>query len=358
MDLLVPADRHDAAGAALARLGYRDVLAGLRTSERPPHATTWSREGLDIDLHRCLTLLPGDPYADLADGASTIDVGSVEVRVPRPAALTVVVALHAAKHGPSHARSLEDLRRAVVAGGDSTWHDAAALAERLGIVGVVASALAMVDGGAALASRRGLSGTVDPAVRLRLAGCPPLALRLRELWRTRDLRALADAILPSPAFMRYQHPLARRGPLGLAATYLMRPLRGIVLVSGAARHLAGVGARTRRSGRLIRGAAWAVRAVHVCRRQLRAGPLDGVRVPEAPPARRGCARGVRWGLAAARPSCLERSLVRRAWHLAQGRDRRIVIAVSGPGEPFGAHAWLEGDRDGADMVEMLRWPAA
>lgn len=362
VDLLVPAGRHAAAEAVLARLGYREYMAGTRRSERVVHATLWLRDDVSIDLHHRLVLLPGDPYADFAEEAQTLSVGGVQVLVPCPASLAVIVALHAAQHGPSKPKPLEDLRRAVARGGDGVWPDAAALARRLGVGGAVAAGLAMVDGGAALAAEVGLGGPPDPVVQLRVDGGSPLAARMHELRRATSRRAralmLLKAILPSPAYLRIADPLARRGPLGLAGAYVARPLRIGVRLPRATWQFIGASGWEKPLNGLIGGAAWAFSGVRSCRRHLRAGSLDALRVPEPPEARRGSARGIRWGLAAARASCLERALVRRTWYLAQGRDRRIVIGVSGPGEHFGAHAWLEGDRHGADVLEMLRWPAA
>lgn len=359
VDLMVPAGRHVTAERVLVRLGYRDRLAGMFASERSRHASPWSRDGISIDLHHRLALGPPDPYATLAERASTMRLGGAEVRVARPASLAIIVALHVAQHGPVYPRALEDLRRAVATGGDEIWTEAAALARRLGVAETVAASLATVDGGGALATTLGLVGPVDPGVRLRLAGAPPLAVRLHGLRarRASSVRGVLAALAPSPALMRLRDPRASRGPLGLLAAHASRLVEGALMLPGVARHLAGTrGGKEPLTG-IVQGSTWAFRGVRSCRRQMRAGPLDAVRVPRAPGARRGSVRGVRLGLAAARPSCLERSLVRRAWHLAQGRDRRIVIGVSGPGEPFAAHAWLEGDRDGAHVLELARWPA-
>jgi hypothetical protein len=92
----------------------------------------------------------------------------------------------------------------------------------------------------------------------------------------------------------------------------------------------------------LRGAVWAWLACGRARRQLRAGGLDGVRLPPAPPAR-AAARGVGIALRARRASCLESALVRQAMYAARGVHRDLVIGVSAPSAGFGAHAWLEGD---------------
>ncbi|WP_372791599.1 lasso peptide biosynthesis B2 protein, partial [Paraconexibacter sp.] len=235
------------------------------------------------------------------------------------------------------------------------WTEATEVARRLGVAGEFGAALGMVAGGTALARRCGITERPDTQARMRIDGDSPLLRWIDRVRRTpgRGARArlVFDLIVPSPALLRTSEPLARRGPVGVGLAYLHRPVR---LTAKYARWgLAG--RRVTAVAGVPRGAAWAIREVRACRRQLRAGPLDRVRLSE-PPSGRGTARGVRWGLRLARPSCLERSLVRRTWHLGHGRDRRVVIGVSGPGEPFGAHAWLEGDGDGAGLLELLRWP--
>lgn len=239
IDLLVPADRHAAAEAVLMRLGYRDLLAGFRASERVRHATPWLREGLLIDLHHRLRLVPDDPYAALAERASMLRVGNIDVSIPRHAALAVIIAVHVVHHGPAYPRPLEDLRRAVVRADDETWAAAAALARGLGAASTVASGLAMVDGGAALAARIGLVDRVDPVVQLQVNGAPALAGRLLELGRDkhRFARLLFDALVPSPALIRIDDPRARRGRIGLLGAYLARLRRGVVLLPAVVRHL-------------------------------------------------------------------------------------------------------------------------
>jgi hypothetical protein len=112
-----------------------------------------------------------------------------------------------------------------------------------------------------------------------------------------------------------------------------------------------------RAIRYLRTLAWALVSVRRAQRQLRAGGLATVTLSPAPLGGRGAQRGLRDGLRLSRPSCLERSLVRRAWHLRQGREVAIVIGVRGSAESFGAHAWLQGDPpDPGDFAELLVWP--
>ncbi len=44
-----------------------------------------------------------------------------------------------------------------------------------------------------------------------------------------------------------------------------------------------------------------------------------------------------------RYTCLERALVRQAWHAAHGDRRDVIIGVQAPSAGFAAHAWLDGD---------------
>jgi len=116
-----------------------------------------------------------------------------------------------------------------------------------------------------------------------------------------------------------------------------------------------------RAIRYLRTLAWAVASVRRVRRHLRSGGLASVTVVSAPPGGRGARRGLRDGLRLTGPSCLERSLVRRAWNLRQGVEIPIVIGIrgsgSGSGERFGAHAWLQGDPpDPGGFAELLVWP--
>ena len=114
-----------------------------------------------------------------------------------------------------------------------------------------------------------------------------------------------------------------------------------------------------RAIRYLRTLAWAVASARRVRRQLRSGGLASVTVLPAPPGGRGARRGLRDGLRLTGPSCLERSLVRRAWNLRQGVETPIVIGIrgSGSGETFGAHAWLQGDPpDPGGFAEILVWP--
>jgi len=92
----------------------------------------------------------------------------------------------------------------------------------------------------------------------------------------------------------------------------------------------------------LRAAWWALRALAVARRKLRAGALRDVTLPAPPPLAPRGKRGVEAVLRRRPHSCLERSLVLQRWLAAQGEPRDVVIAVTSSRD-FQAHAWLDGD---------------
>jgi hypothetical protein len=54
-----------------------------------------------------------------------------------------------------------------------------------------------------------------------------------------------------------------------------------------------------------------------------------------------------------RASCLERSLLRQAWLDARGYPLDVVIGVK-RGKTVEAHAWVDGDPNAADWIEIHR----
>jgi hypothetical protein len=107
-------------------------------------------------------------------------------------------------------------------------------------------------------------------------------------------------------------------------------------------------------------ARWALAALRIARRELAAGALHGIDLPD--PSRRVLRgrRGVRLALWACRASCLESALVRQRYSAAGGDVRDVVIGVGRPSDRVGAHAWLDGERDAAiaGMHELTRVRAA
>jgi hypothetical protein len=93
----------------------------------------------------------------------------------------------------------------------------------------------------------------------------------------------------------------------------------------------------------IRGAWWALRSVRRARRELRARPIEAVRLPTPRGVSARGDRGVYAVLHRLEPSCLERALVLQHWLSHRGEPRAVVIGVTAPGPDFRAHAWLDGE---------------
>jgi hypothetical protein len=186
-----------------------------------------------------------DVWGAMSQGAERLKVGRAVIDVPGPPGRALVVALHAAHHGDEQLRPLEDLRRAVERVPLSTWEEARALAERLHAVPRLAIGLRLVPEGAELAERLGLPSAKLVSAALEEGAGAEVALGFERLARSHGLRAKAGLLLselfPSPRFMRWWSPLARRGPLGLALAY---PWRIVYLLRQA-----GPGIRTWRKAR-------------------------------------------------------------------------------------------------------------
>lgn len=101
----------------------------------------------------------------------------------------------------------------------------------------------------------------------------------------------------------------------------------------------------RPTGSDLLAALWALRSLRAARSRLAAGELLGIELPDPEPRALSGRRGVKAALWLGRASCLEGALVRQRFSAARGDRRDVVIAVSSPSEQFGAHAWLDGERD-------------
>ena len=110
----------------------------------------------------------------------------------------------------------------------------------------------------------------------------------------------------------------------------------------------------------LRAALWTLRALWVTRLQLRRGVIEGVRVPSPPKLPETAIRGVRAVLRRRPNTCLERSLVLQRWAARFGSAPDVVVGITGPASSFRAHAWLDGELEGADepFHELLRLPSA
>jgi hypothetical protein len=220
--------------ADLAEVEDAVRTAGFELTARDVHAAPWIRrsDGMNLDLHTTLIGV-GAPaetvWRELAAATEPLQLGSREVEVLQAPGLALNVALHAAQHGVEGGKSLEDLSRALETLPEDVWAEAASLAERLDAVPAFATGLRLLPAGAARAERLGLPVERSRELALRAGSAPPTALGFWRLAETRGVRKkvrlIARELAPSAAFMRAMYPVARRGPAGLAAAYVWRPLQ-------------------------------------------------------------------------------------------------------------------------------------
>ncbi|HKP89222.1 MAG TPA: nucleotidyltransferase family protein [Thermoleophilaceae bacterium] len=230
-DLLVSPRDFARAGEVLARLGFSLVLDHRDHGwVADPHAQEWGRAPHGhVDLH---WLLPGCTVAGdrsweiLSAHVEPIAVAGIEVQAPTRGALALIVALHAAHHGTTKRRPLDDLDLAVERLGAEAWRAAAALAEDLGATEAFSAGVRLAPAGAALASSLGLADPVSARRRLMAASPRSGALGLLRILEADGgrLEAIRETLFPAPSYMRVAHPNARRGRRGLLLAYVMRLL--------------------------------------------------------------------------------------------------------------------------------------
>jgi putative colanic acid biosynthesis glycosyltransferase WcaI len=254
LDLLVAPGELAAAASALAGLGYRPLLGGVRETELgAQHAEAWRHErriGVEVDLHHGLPLVEARErlLGILWRDSRRLEIGALVADAPGDGACALIVALHAAQHGDGWRRPLADLRRAVARLPIETWRDAASLAAELGVGPALAAGLARVEGGAELAAALGAAGTVSRQTRLMLrhasGGAQHLERALAAPTPVVALARLRDALFPSPALMRFANPGIGSNRVRLAAAYAARQARIPRALVDYARALADGGVRT------------------------------------------------------------------------------------------------------------------
>ncbi|MEU7620425.1 nucleotidyltransferase family protein [Micromonospora rifamycinica] len=256
VDLLVAPDDFDRAEALLAGAGFRSALPPGRPDPRLLwHERPWYAPGpapLVVDLHRGFHGVT-DPQAFwtlLSTSAERLPLAGGTVAVPDAAATALLVALHAAMPGRS-GRPYADLQRALAVLPVEVWRAATVLARQAGAVPAFGFGLRLAPDGADLADRldlpRQASRTQWAAVR-RVSGPAYVLARLTELPTGRDRwRHLAPYLLPPPTTMRHGSRLARRGPVGLLAAYLLRFARQAAGLPIAVRELRTATRLARRS---------------------------------------------------------------------------------------------------------------
>lgn len=233
LDLLVPLSAWEKAGEALARLGFEPAIAETDLPRhRRLHACEWARESdrVSVDLHKTVSgvgAADDEVWKAFAESSRSELVGGEQVALVGPAALALIVVLHAAQHGAHKEKALGDLSRALSRFDSQTWEEAAALASRLDAVAAFSAGLRLLPPGAELADWLHLPAALPVDVSLRASAAPKLALGFEWLSRTPGLRAKSKLILlalvPPPGALRAWRPLARRGRHGLVAAYFSHP---------------------------------------------------------------------------------------------------------------------------------------
>jgi hypothetical protein len=228
-DVLVAPGAITSAEAVLERLGYalKDREGEESRLISGPHAQTWWREsdGALVDLHHTL---PGQVLAEdlvwneLSRRAVALPLGGGAVRALDEPSRAVLVALHAVHHGPDHPASMDDLRRAAVRVPDAIWKEAAGIAQAIVALPRFAEGLALLPESREVAARLRLPDS-DVLAALernnlasgweRLSRADGIGARVRLVWRE---------LFPTPAFMHWWAPRARRSRLALAAAYVYR----------------------------------------------------------------------------------------------------------------------------------------
>jgi Uncharacterised nucleotidyltransferase len=244
-DLLVAPGAVAGAERVLERLGFRPGLAEEMTAEWQRHASEWAREAggqrSAVDLHRTLMGARASEervWAALSARAVPLRIGRLEVRAPDEPTMALHTALHAAQHGDGDRKHMRDLQLALERISPQAWNEAAALARELDATASFGLGLRLAPAGERLADSLGLPAAGSVPEALHAAGAPGGALALERLARSGPrARAtlLARTAFPPPQHLRYFHPLARRGRLGLAAAYLVRPLDLARKLPGAVR---------------------------------------------------------------------------------------------------------------------------
>jgi hypothetical protein len=260
-DLLVPPADFSAALQTLAELGFE---AELDESEMPSWwrehavATTRPADGISIDVHRSI---PGAHVSDTELWAAlfartvTAPVGGGMANVLTKPGRALHAALHAAQHAGS-ARDLDVLHRAIDHMDEEGWRSAAELASKLRATAALRRGLSFLPAGEDLAQRLGLDGDRVIEVELRAVGAPE-ALTIARIFAANGtatrLSLVRHKLAPPPTFMRKWSPLARRGRLGLAASYAWRPIWVTIRMPRAATAWARArrSARAHKSGRAV-----------------------------------------------------------------------------------------------------------
>jgi Uncharacterised nucleotidyltransferase len=248
VDLLVPPRDLASARMALTKLGYATFHKALDDVGGVQHGEVWAGRGergggVWIDLHWRLSgcEAAGDVvWNALAGGRGSIEVRGRQVPVLGDDGLALHLALHAAQHGLSAKKPIEDLRRGIELWTLEVWRSAARLAATVQGVPVFAAGLRLVPRGAELARRLGVPPTPELEWEIMHREARPRGtFHLDAMANARGLRERASvlrrSLLPSREWIESQFPWAVRSRPLLLAAYARHIIRAPVWAARAAR---------------------------------------------------------------------------------------------------------------------------
>jgi hypothetical protein len=243
VDLLVDPDVVGRAERVLADRGFRrfDEEAPVRQTDPAvgeavgaqgaSHSVAWARDrdSFVVDLHDSLPQVgvPEDVvWQQITRHLDVLDIGGLPTEILDRPATALLVALHAAHHGPNWPSATRDLAGAVETFEIGCWEAARDLAVTLRAEIPMGVGLGLCAGGRAIAHRLSLRTEPSSAHLLLWAGAPWSASVIEALTGQPDLRTKATLIRrilwPTPAALRRGSALARRGRPGLLAAYVLR----------------------------------------------------------------------------------------------------------------------------------------
>lgn len=248
IDLLVAAADLAPAAAVLAGLGYTNLseVRGIVDVAGVVHAHAWSRpipESVDvmIDLHWRLPGCEAPPeivWTALGKHRSAIEVGAREAPTLAAPGLALHLALHAAQHGPSDLKAMGDLERGLVRWPAETWEQAEQLARELQATEAFAAGLRLRPEGVALADELRLPDADGLMWMIAHREERPRGVfHLQALAEARGprarIRVARHALLPTRAWIMWEHPRAATGRLRVLSAYGLHIARAPVWAARA-----------------------------------------------------------------------------------------------------------------------------
>jgi len=240
IDLLVSPEDLSVAGRVLDGLGYRNIteLQGVEDIAGSVHAEMWSCllpeiGNLTVDLHWRLDGCEAPPeivWSVLNREHMVIEVGGRQVRTLGRPGLALHLALHTAQHGPDDVKAVADLNRGLERWSPEVWLEAARLARELRAAEAFAAGLRLVPGGDLVARRLQLPSGDGVLQELAQRGSRPRGTFHLQAFTeaggfTERMKLVRRSLVPSRAWIEWEHPEAANSRLRLYAAYCAHFLR-------------------------------------------------------------------------------------------------------------------------------------